>query len=1075
MINVFDQATQKTYRFPDDASEAEISAFFGQPAGADPGLGTRDSRPNLAQRAFNAVPSLLPEPTADTPEQETRYYRAQLRRAFPDLPMTDAGTFAPEIEQTIATFHRPAGRLQAFAEQAVPYVVPHPLAAVQKGVQAARVRRGQADVAALAQRAEGAHTGPAPGIGPYSQVEPRYLDDPAVSAWVARNQQVDPATPLLSAEERAAQQAADAAFRERQLSGLAQEDTAVQAQQQALWTAQDNAEKAAALRSALYGDIAEGLTPTPGGGGAEGIDLTGQALTELQTSRPRTLTQTLTAAQEKRAALRQGQQAAAWQRLAPVERAMPEPLPGLETQVPSPESRVLSPDLGPGTQDPRLAESPGELIARVTGQRQAQAMPEGTPGELIAKARAQQEAGLGIGETTARIAQRTTQESDPLRRQAGELLATLLKDETGELNLSLMFQDLGASVAAGREQALRLYRRLGGLSHVLTLPKRYIAPLVDAQSQGRGLGGVWEQALERAAAGMTYAERRYFIKHGAAIMRGHEAAPELPGIQRYLHEWEQIKPDVLRRADEYGLEHGVLDNYFPQRTTQAAREALIEESGPLYEAIRKAVGPQGITDDAFTYEGFLDDIYTRRFGHVERSRRLTLPDRVEVNGRLVDVLENNPFEVLPLYVKGAGMRLGSAKVLGPDSGAAVAQLFKEAAHEVGTRRANAIKEIWDTLQGVPFDDPIATIVHRLQPFTDLLRAPLLTTSSMINAFAGLVPQATRFGIANTLNSTLKVLAHTFTGGRVNPGQVGEALERGLQVGAWAQEGVLQHLTYGFEPLRAGAGTLRKALRTAAELPTRVTGLTWVNRQINKIAVVGARDVMQTALTKAQAGDGQMLLDMADYFHFGQDDVARWLREGLSQTDVDRTMQLSSARFNLHDEFAVDVPRFFRHPVAREFLAFTGVLRALGTLSYQVVSQARHNPKALAVFFGGAALTARAEQVIKNKLKGKNERGESTVEVWADALMRGGVLGLWGKYADIAQYAAADKRNAPFEAGTRQLAPPVIRQLDQIWQALHLGKEEPLRRAIPIYDIIAVQLLGRRPLSQNRKSTGAVLR
>jgi len=219
----------------------------------------------------------------------------------------------------------------------------------------------------------------------------------------------------------------------------------------------------------------------------------------------------------------------------------------------------------------------------------------------------------------------------------------------------------------------------------------------------------------------------------------------------------------------------------------------------------------------------------------------------------------------------------------------------------------------------------------------------------------------------------------------------------------------------------------------------------------------------------------MLMDMADYFHFKEDDVARWLRDGFSQADIDRSMQLTTARFNLHDEFAVDVPRFFRHPVAREVLAFTGVLRALGTMSYQVVSQARRHPKALAVFFGGAALSARAEKLIKDKLKGKNERGESQVEVWADALMRGGVLGLWGKYEDIVERAAGDPRNAPFEAGAKQLLPPAIRQLDNIYQAVHLGKDDALRRSIPIYDILAVQLMGKKSLSSRKKSSGYIMR
>jgi hypothetical protein len=583
--------------------------------------------------------------------------------------------------------------------------------------------------------------------------------------------------------------------------------------------------------------------------------------------------------------------------------------------------------------------------------------------------------------------------------------------------------------------------------------------------------------MEDAAEALTFRERLYLGRHGAAILQGRQAIPvDMPGVQQYVKAWNETKQQVWRFAEAYGLEPGYIENYFPRSLTRAAKEALLTQQGEVYDAIKKAVGPIAIQSPEDLSSYFFDDILTRRFGHLERSRLLDLPESVvTASGKVVRLYETNPFVVIPQYLGGAGRRLGIVRQFGVNSAQAVNDIInKVIQHPRGLVRAKAVKEIWENLQGIPFDDPIARGIYAITPFTDILRTSLLTLTAIPNAAMGIWPIASIAGWWPTMKISAKVLAGALTGGRFDPGGIARDVELARRIGAWVKGGVMQELSYGFDPAALQIGsrfpTLRRVLRSASEVPVRVTAGEWVNRQLNKIASVAGKDVMERALAAAKAGDARQLIDLAEYFHFSEADIARWMKQGFSQGDLAKVMQLMSARTNLFREFAVDAPRWTKHPIAREFLAFTGILRALATLTYDAVRMAaRGNIKPLATMLGGMNMGSLAERVIKDYLHQRNKRGESNLELVADAVLRNGMLGLIGATADdIYQIMSVDPRVGPAEAAFRGAIPPWIKQMDQLLAFFYDGKDEHLRRVFPVYNVFAIHVLGEPPLGRRRK-------
>lgn len=634
------------------------------------------------------------------------------------------------------------------------------------------------------------------------------------------------------------------------------------------------------------------------------------------------------------------------------------------------------------------------------------------------------------------------------------------------------FKTFGHAVVAGEKRAVQVadllgvqVRRFIGTRPGYKLPNDVASDLIEAESRGNKLAAGWKYDINLAKKGLSIQERFYLSRHGAEIKRGNEVIPDhMTGLKEYFRVVDQVWDDVWTQARARGLQTGYRENHFPQQLTPAAKEALLTQQGDLYEAIKREVGGPNITDDQL-FDFFYDDLLTRRFGPIEKRRTLTLPARVEVNGKLVDVT-NNSWDLIEQYLMRAGQRIGIAEVYGVDSATRGNEIAQQLAKTPGGMQAKeAFENAFRTLQGDPFDTALARGMARVQPVSDVMLGLLLTTAAPINVMAGPLQVIAKTGWGRFTRTALKSLAHTMTRGAVDIGGIGADTALAERVGAWTKEGIFNQLAYGFEEMPTG-GRWRKFSRQASQVPARVTGLNWVNNQINKIGSVAGKDMLLSYIDLAKKGDGRWLVDLADDFNFTDAHIARWMREGANEQDIARIMQQVPARTNVFNEFAADVPRWAKHPLGRQFLAFTGAVRGIGNLSVDAVMQARRgNAKPLLALMG-LPVAAGAERRLKEYLKGQHPADENQAGMVADALLRSGLMGLTGIVAEDAMAVAGSPQ--PAEEMFKRAIPPWLRQIDHLYQLVVGGDLNEVRRLIPVADMIAVQGLGQPSMQELRQ-------
>lgn len=647
------------------------------------------------------------------------------------------------------------------------------------------------------------------------------------------------------------------------------------------------------------------------------------------------------------------------------------------------------------------------------------------------------------------------------------------------------FRTFGQAVAHRVPDALYLYRRLAGLSYKTELPASINARLVNPEVAGRVLATGWTIDRRVAREAVPWAERTFLNKHEADILRGRVAIPEhMVAAKAYIAKMRDILADVWDKANEAGVMVGHLQNYFPQRLTTAAKDALITKRGPLFEAIREATGLQGIEADELMEE-FFDDIVTKRFGHTEKHRGITLPGQVKVGDEWVDVLDNS-LEVLDHYLKHAGDRIGVASEFGPDSAEAGKQVYNQLVTEGehGQRQAAIFKNTFDTLQGIPFTHPLERAIYYVQPMTEILRGLVLTLATPIQLIAGPLQIAVKAGLGRTLKTGAKVLAHDlpFTGHRMNPGNIGAEILQSERFDGWTRTGVMSNVAYGYESMAPGTTTFRRWMRKGAEAPVQAVGMNWANTELNKIASIAGKELLFDAVAQAKAGDASQLLSVADDFHFLPEDIARWMRDpgvpsphagmpgpsGISEHDIAKVMQLLPARTNAYREFAVDIPRWAKSPIGRELFAFTSIVRNVGQLSYDAVKEAARGRPAPLLTLLSLPVASEVDRRLKEMLRGQDDNRESNVEVFADALLRSALLGMVGVgINDIRHFQA----NQPLTSAWKGIIPPWARVADRLFAAVREQNFEPVRRAVPILDVLSVQAFGAKPLQRGGGAEG----
>lgn len=554
--------------------------------------------------------------------------------------------------------------------------------------------------------------------------------------------------------------------------------------------------------------------------------------------------------------------------------------------------------------------------------------------------------------------------------------------------------------------------------------------------------GQWLRTHEDAAEGLSKGDVRWLRDNMYKVFE-EGLKPTTPAQANFIRTWRDVvAPDVLKEAQGVGLGTQSRAGYFPRRLTDEAREALIAEQGDLYKALVKEAEAKGIDPAGFS-EWAQNEMWTKKAGSLEFHRALDIKREINVDGRMVKVFETDPFKIIPQYIDSASRRIGLSKALGSTD---VAEAAGALSKGMKAPERQAFEDVLKTLQRQPHIDPFTrsampggTLRYPAAIYKgarDVASVGFLSGAQLSNMIGGIVPIATKAGMGRALKNYAKVLAG---GGK-------ESIELAERMGAI-------HGKIGLESYAATehlGGWARKALEG--------TGLAKANQIISRVAAVSAKELVDQAVTLAKSGDKALLDDLARQFDWGADDVARMVKDGVTDEDYGRALRLFVSRTNPSMESALDVPRIMTHPIARDVFAYTTYTRALGNVTAYAARQAQNgNLLPAVVLIGGGVASQDAIKRTKDLIRGRKQEDIET------GLLKAAMSsGLGGMPQDIAvDMAFSIKRGKP-----PSFASPTMEEAFAVGGDLIRGKPgqaaEEIRRRNFLVDVVA-RLGGADPL------------
>ena len=509
-----------------------------------------------------------------------------------------------------------------------------------------------------------------------------------------------------------------------------------------------------------------------------------------------------------------------------------------------------------------------------------------------------------------------------------------------------------------------------------------------------------------------------------------QATPEL---QDLANRWQQVSRMFMGELRRVGAKVGEIRNYFPDVLTQDARRALIMQKGELWDAIIKQLKnenkyTQGI-NDAELYSRLksmgIDNTTNFKFSSADYSRRLNLPDFVEIGGKKVAVLDTNPYTAIPRYIERMSKRIGVLENFGDDL--SVIEGLKNKASN--WKHRELINEHFEALQGMSSQD-----IQNIKFETSKLGKVLSTTESIVRLrqlsaatiqnLVGSVQSMEKYGLSNTIKAMIDPIAAKM--GNI-PAKERIALLH--QYDAFAKD-VLKGQTFaeGFQ------GTSQKIAHTGFKL----TGMNVANRYIDMVSggaalrsVEHGVDIIRRgekgALKIITGGDAKTYLrQLKKDFLFSDSDIKSIVKNGLSEKQKARIVQRAPSLTNAYRESVIDRPLWMKGPIMKRVLAYQSFPRVMGNIAKDALIEARHgNMVPLTRLMAGQIVAGETIQGIRNFLLNRNHRDEEIAERLANDLLEGGTFGIPGSVWRIIKYA-----KTPAEAVT----PPTVEGVFDIAKA-----------------------------------------
>lgn len=582
-------------------------------------------------------------------------------------------------------------------------------------------------------------------------------------------------------------------------------------------------------------------------------------------------------------------------------------------------------------------------------------------------------------------------------------------------------------------------------------------------SDERRFAGNWMSEFDQSIESLSHADKKWIRENFKDAYENGVRMPN-PRIQRFMQAWDKIQNEVgdkaidlgiqeKYRTSEYVVKKGIrsvrvfdtkkeaetfikdakspeglemtsrdavkvrpftkIRNYFPHTLTPEAREALRTQRGEVFDALQAKAHTEG-----FDLAPYMEDVdiknMVRRNANLENARQARLPNFVETSTGRVQILETNPFKVLPNVIEGASRRLAFAKNWGPKPGEALKmheEIRNSITRESGSENAFVWDYLWQDMQGRTLDEFFEGMTGDIKGFLysaeAISRGLMLSSAQISNIITGPLPGMVKFGAWNMTKAGARLISQKLAKRLGVPMPETEALlEQFRREGGWSKETM---------KVTGETEDIGKSVAGIADTFLKKTGMEAANRFLNKMsnfashyaledAIEGLRKPRLGTFRKAWGMDPKGLKEfLKREGEWTDSDIDRIIKSGLTEEDHARFIQKSSTNTNVFMERANTRPSFMKNGFWRRVFSYTSYYRMMGSVVADTMKYAKEgNYRPLVTLLLAAPVLGMAEKHLKEYLKGvilqadeKKDEALTFAGQLLDAIAGAGALGFPG--------------------------------------------------------------------------------
>jgi len=444
------------------------------------------------------------------------------------------------------------------------------------------------------------------------------------------------------------------------------------------------------------------------------------------------------------------------------------------------------------------------------------------------------------------------------------------------------------------------------------------------------------------------------------------------------------------------------ENYVPHYATHDGYITMVSQTGKVWDALI-----QKLKDDGKYFKGIEEYIRSNadkgriiieKSGSLEKERTLDLPLWVIVDGKRVNIIETNPYNIIKKYGDNVSKRLGIISQFGQDD-KVIKQILKDSYDDMYVH--DKIKDMWGFMNDVDKRYYNNGFMRIFRPLEALVMAGQLSGATVSNIF-GFVPSAMKYRLIDTIKGMTDVmtakLGNIPAAERIKILRMDDAFGRDMFTNLAMTEGI--------------TGATSKITHATF----KVSGMSLVNRAINKAASGAAIRSFEHGLEIIRRGDDNLFKkiyggDSATYirqfkrdYRFTDADISDMLKNGISKEQRAIIVQKAPALTNAYGESVANRPLWMRHPISQRVFAYTSFPRAMGNIAkYATVEAAHGNVVPLAKWLGGSLAAGEGIIWLKNYLKNKERQDKNIYARLFNDMLAAASFGVMGEIGQSLYY------------------------------------------------------------------------